>query len=1027
MLQSKNQGKDKAQGRRWLAGLLAAVLVWQMPLAAAAAGSAATYEEYRAGGALAADTEGYTVISVSTEEDLARLAEDCRLDRWSQDKLVQLEQDIELDEYADLMIPDFGGIFEGNSHKISGLQLEGAGSAVGLFRYLQEGAAVRNLQVHGRVKPDGTRSQVGGIVGVNYGLISGCSFGGVVSGDNEVGGIAGSNMSGGEIKNCASGAVVLGNHSTGGIAGSNQGVISRCKNSGDVNTFSEEVYYELDDITVERLEDINNTANVAAHMDTGGIAGISYGKLYACTNTGTVGYVHVGYNVGGIVGRLSQGYLSDCRNEGHVLGRKDVGGIAGQMEPFLVVEYMTDKLQELDREVDTLFELLDDSREDLSAYGSQAVDSMKSAKEHLDEVHDAGGRLIDTAEEVWYIYNQELRGIGRDMQKLNEEIQPGQKGDTGTGDGADKNIGSIGKNIESYLTALGKFGDSTGKHLQKMADTADASSEDFSRDLSTFRHELGKAGDDLDRLTDVLDKGVDSADADVDAVCQQAKVIRNLVSGIRDDLFAYEGLTVEDASNESAGEASETLPSDEEAEGELYAEENYDTASFRKGKIEGCRNEARVEADSTVGGIVGQIAIEYDLDPEDDLTYTGEESFQIERKVKAVVRDSLNRGEIVGKRNYVGGIVGKADFGVVISCESYGNVSSTGGSRVGGVAGDSGYAIRSCYSLGKISGKDQVGGIVGKGCDVFYSYAYNQLEVTGECCGSIAGTLEDAGTLYGNYYVENEWGGVDGIGYQGGATPLSYEEFSASQAIPQAFTRFQVVFNAQGEELAALECEYGGAVEKTLIPDIPEREGYYGVWPEFDFDCVTDNVTLEAQYERWLGSLAGEERAENGKALIFVEGEFLPGARLETVEREEAEGGTQLIITQPVFEKGRILAEHEEYRRPVTVRILCENADNTQVEVERDGAFVPADTEVMGSYVRFSMEEPGVFRVTNRENHVMLAVILTAAAVLMAAAAVFLIVRAGKAQKKRRMKRAAESMAGEEESSGSETDTGGSV
>ncbi len=1005
---------------RYLAWALGAALILQTSVPVSAAQSSSTYAEYRAGNVTAGEAQGYTVITVSTEEELARLAQDCRLDSWSRDKLVQLGQDIELDQYTDLMIPDFGGVFDGNGHKISGLHIESAGSAVGLFRYLQEGATVRNLQVQGRVEPEGTRSRAGGIVGVNYGLISGCSFGGLVSGDNEVGGIAGSNLESGEIRNCTSGAVVLGNHSTGGIAGSNHGVISRCKNTGNINTFSEEVSYELDDITVERLEDLNSTANVAAHTDTGGIAGISYGKLYACTNTGTVGYVHVGYNVGGIVGRLSQGYLSDCRNEGHVLGRKDVGGIAGQMEPFLVVEYMTDKLQELDGEMETLFDLLDDSRESLSDYGSQATDIMRSTMNHLDKAQDAGGRLMDTAGEVWYIYNQELRGIGRDLRKLNKEISPdGSEDDKGTGDGGDKYIGSIGQNLESYLTALGKFGDSTGKHLQKIADTADASSEDFSNDLSIFEKELKKTGDDLDQLTDVLDRGADSADANADAICNQARVIRNLVSGIRDDLFAYEGLVVEDASDESAGEASEILPSDEESVEALYAEENYDTASFRKGKIEGCHNMAKVEADSTVGGIVGQIAIEYDMDPEDDLTYTGEESFQIERKVKAVVRDSLNRGEIVGKRNYVGGIVGKADFGVVISCESYGDVSSTGGSKVGGVAGASGYAIRSCYSLGKLSGKDQVGGIVGKGCDVFYSYAYNRLEAEGECCGSIAGTLEDTGTLYGNYYVENEWGGVDGIGYQGGATPLSYEEFGASRGIPQAFTRFHVSFRARGAGLASLECGYGEALERELIPDIPEQDGYYGVWPEFDFDCVTDNAALEAQYERWLGSLAGEQKDETGKSLILAEGQFLPGARLETAECEE---GTELVITQPRFEKGRILSEYEEYRRPVTVRILCEDADGTRVEVKQDGAFVAADTEVMGSYVLFTMEAPGVYRVTKPENHAMLTVILTAAVVLVAAAVLFLLVRAGK---KRRARKAAKSMADEVESGGE--DTGGSV
>ena len=46
----------------------------------------------------------------------------------------------------------------------------------------------------------------------------------------------------------------------------------------------------------------------------------------------------MGYNVGGIVGRQS-GYLDGCRNTGTVRGRKDVGGIAGQLEPQVTLRY----------------------------------------------------------------------------------------------------------------------------------------------------------------------------------------------------------------------------------------------------------------------------------------------------------------------------------------------------------------------------------------------------------------------------------------------------------------------------------------------------------------------------------------------------------------------------------------------------------------------------------------------------------------------------------------------------------------
>lgn len=99
-----------------------------------------------------------------------------------------------------------------------------------------------------------------------------------------------------------------------------------------------------------------------AHTDTGGIAGLSSGKFTTASNTGTIGYQHVGYNVGGVAGRVSQGYLQNCTNTGAVYGRKDVGGIVGQLEPFLEISYLTDNLTKLDEESDTLIDMHDQLR-----------------------------------------------------------------------------------------------------------------------------------------------------------------------------------------------------------------------------------------------------------------------------------------------------------------------------------------------------------------------------------------------------------------------------------------------------------------------------------------------------------------------------------------------------------------------------------------------------------------------------------------------------------------------------------------
>lgn len=1041
------------------------VLLIQNPLIAMAETTAVTksqyttYGEYRSGSAAQKRQEAdYTVIEIQSEEDLISLAEQCQVDAWSVDKKVQLNADIVLQERTDLCIPSFGGIFEGNGHTISRLGITRQGSVAGLFRYVQEGGSIRNLSVEGKVAPEGTQSQVGGIAGINYGIIYNCSFSGYVTGDSEVGGIAGVNESTGEIRKCQSDAVVTGNHSTGGIVGNNHGTLNHCSNAGDINTDSTEVSYQLEDITIESIEELNSTDNVAAHTDSGGIAGISDGKIYYCTNSGTVGYSHVGYNTGGIVGRLHQGYLQNCTNTGHILGRKDVGGIAGQMEPFLEVQYLNGKLQELDQETERFLDLLDTAHQDLSGYGKQAASLTKNLTKSLRNASAAGNNLTSTANALWYIYNNELTGLNQDLKALNNDwssqsdsdrengnvhdvtvsggnavrdviadmTEDGLQGDSPkgseadsetnsvdglkdqledilgdiTGDGADNGVTDdqndagadkendinvrpempgitadssltiqVPNDTESYRTALRKFGDNATVHIDNMTQATSDRSGGISDNLNTLNKEMEAAGSYLEQLSGVLEAGTDKTSENTDALLEQARVLRRLMEEIRDDLFRYEGITVEDTSDESASrdprypgaeqEVTDEMEDDTEGSGQKgeinETEVCYDTTSFQQGKVTLCVNKGLVEADTNVGGIVGQIATEYDFDPEDDITLTGAESFDIEQTVKAVVRDSRNLGTVTGKKDCVGGIVGKAEFGAVISCESYGDISSTGGSNVGGIAGASSYAIRSCYTMGSLSGKNNVGGIAGKGCDIFYSYAYNNLELTGECLGAIAGSLEEDGTLCGNYYVEGSVGGIDGIGYDGGAAPLPYEEFCTREGVPKAFTDFTITFLADGEELASYHCTYGDSLRADQFPEIPEKEGYYAQWPEFDYDHITGNKVLEAVYSGWITSLAGAETDESGKAKLLVEGEFLPEEAL-MISEENGE------ISFTIGNNGE--DRKEEYQGPVTVRVLCDDTEHTKVEVRTEEGFVQTDTEVMGSYLRFHMDAPGTFRMT---------------------------------------------------------------
>ena len=343
------------------------------------------------GAALAADQPQKQTIHIATAQDLLNLAESCRLDSWSKDKLVVLDADIDLTGVDFEGIPTFGGEFQGGSHRITGVSLTQDGSAVGFFRYVQEGALINELTVSGNVVPGGSRSTVGGIAGKNEGTIQGCWFSGVVSGASKVGSIAGVNESTGMIVGCTSTGVAYGQHFVGGIVGDNHGAVTGTLNGSNVNTTVEQNDVDLSDLT---LQDFTTTESGTTITDVGGVAGASSGVIRNCVNNGTVGYQHIGYNVGGIAGSQT-GFVEGCTNYGLVFGRKEAGGIVGQMEPNSVVQYTEDTLQKLDRELDVMQGLLDKTYNDASATASDLTNDVDALINKVDSTRDSIQKLLD--------------------------------------------------------------------------------------------------------------------------------------------------------------------------------------------------------------------------------------------------------------------------------------------------------------------------------------------------------------------------------------------------------------------------------------------------------------------------------------------------------------------------------------------------------------------------------------------------------------------------------------------------------
>ena len=316
---------------------------------------------------LSAPTE-MTTIYVGNADDLIDLSKNCRLDTWSRDKNIVLTDDIVLDGSGFKYIPTFGGIFDGNGHTISGLTVSDAESYTGLFCITQESALIKDLKVEGSLAPSGSQIATGGIVGDNYGTISNCFFKGNVNGYDYSGGIAGYNEQSGKISNCSSSGIVMGMHFTGGITGYNLGTISGCTNDCKINITSVDETISIKDLSIDQYADkIKNlfgdnnkqdsTNIINSTVDAGGICGYSQGVIISCVNNGLIGYEHVGYNIGGIAGRQN-GYIDLCVNNGEIYGRKDVGGIVGQAEPYVVIDITEDIIGQLTSNMNTLHDLV---------------------------------------------------------------------------------------------------------------------------------------------------------------------------------------------------------------------------------------------------------------------------------------------------------------------------------------------------------------------------------------------------------------------------------------------------------------------------------------------------------------------------------------------------------------------------------------------------------------------------------------------------------------------------------------------
>jgi hypothetical protein len=247
----------------------------------------------------------------------------------------RLDANIDLSEivWTTAVIPWFGGHFDGNSHVLLNLSVQGC-NYLGLFGILNDNAVVKDLGIEG-VSIQGMGDFIGGLVGDNSGQVSNCYSSGAIGGSSYVGGSIGCNE--GAVINCHSAGTVSGEWKVGGLVGGNSGdQMSQCYSTSVVD--GNDYVGGLVGANHSTVTYCYCNGVVSGDTNVGGLVGFNSYNVIQCYSTSNVNGNDF---VGGLVGYIYDAYgaVAQCYSTGAVLGSKDnVGGLVGQNYEGAVIE-----------------------------------------------------------------------------------------------------------------------------------------------------------------------------------------------------------------------------------------------------------------------------------------------------------------------------------------------------------------------------------------------------------------------------------------------------------------------------------------------------------------------------------------------------------------------------------------------------------------------------------------------------------------------------------------------------------------
>lgn len=361
--------------------------------------------------------------------------------------------------------------------------------------------------------------------------------------------------------------------------------------------------------------------------------------------------------------------------------------------------------------------------------------------------------------------------------------------------------------------------------------------------------------------------------------------------------------------------------------------------------------------------------------------------------MKCIIQGCVNEGYVTAKKDGAGGIVGYMAHGIVIDSKSYGSVESMEGDYVGGICGESLTVIRGCFSLCDVSGGKNIGGIAGYANTLKDCYAIVNVEAALGRKGAIAGQVAEQSDIgegmeanvCRNYYVDDTLYGIDNISYVGIAEPISYQELLMVEGVPGEFRHLKVIYRVEDMYLGTEEVAFGESLAGLHYPEIPAKEGCYGVWPDYSDEVMSGNLVIRGEYHDDVRVVVSNEKDmentgeeyQKPYALVewvFTEDTVLNVKQISLVPPDQAEG-KEYVMYEVSLENSDI-GDGDVF----AVRLLNPYKD-AKVWRLSDGDWTQLESKNRGQYLQVDMTGTReIFCLVETESNIIITVVIAAGA-----------------------------------------------